>query len=146
VAASSHARRTEARHSDRQNNRGIVRARVSDPDRWRAEIRREARADRIKVRTSVDSRDPNVAVAIRVDFSRDQRKERTENASSALSWQFAAERAAKANGHDLVWLINYWGKAAGHCLTCAARVYVDTTGEFPVVDGEIIDDECTVIT
>src|SRR5687768_4384518 len=38
--------------------------------------------------------------------------------------------------------INHEGRAAGRCSVCGARAYVDTTGFMPIVDGEVIDEDC----
>jgi hypothetical protein len=30
----------------------------------------------------------------------------------------------------------------GRCATCGGRAYVDTTASSPVIDGEVLDEDC----
>lgn len=60
-----------------------------------------------------------------------------------LSYQAHVEALARARAHTFDrWIVNHEGRAAGRCETCGARAFVDTTGDMPIVDGEVLDEHC----
>ena len=123
--------------------RGELVARTDDPAGWRKEMRDKARLDRLKIRTGRSDRDPHVVWALRVRESQVDLGDEDGPALTTLTYQQHIQTTARANGHTFDrWIINHEGRAAGPCSVCGARAYVDTTGVMPIVDGEVIDDDC----
>jgi hypothetical protein len=122
--------------------RGEVTMRRADPDRWRKQIRRQARLDRLRIRTGKSSRDPSLVWAIRL---RDSDGEPVDDQAflSTIAYQDDVQALARARAHTLErWIVYHEGRAAGRCTSCGARAFVDTTGDMPIVDGEVLDKDC----
>jgi hypothetical protein len=123
--------------------RGELVVRTDDPDGWRKEIRDKARLDRLKIRTGRSQRDPHVVWALRILEREAERDDADGPEFKTLTYQHHVQAMARANGHTFDrWIINHEGRAAGRCTTCAARAYIDCTGDIPIVDGEVIDEAC----
>jgi hypothetical protein len=106
-----------------------------DPDAWRAQIRAQARRDKIRV---ITSRDGERAIAIRNRTVGDQ-EVRTELDRANVLRQLAA--AARALGHEPGHWLRADQESVCFCRRCDARIYVRTASE-PVSDGEALSDPC----
>ncbi len=123
--------------------RGELIARTDDPAGWRKEMRDKARLDRLKIRTGRSDRDPHVVWALRVREPQLELDDEDGPAFETLTYQQHIQTMARAKGHAFDrWIINHEGRAAGRCSVCGARAFVDTNGFIPVVDGEVIDEDC----
>lgn len=123
---------------------GHVVRRVDDPGKWRREIKAKARTDRIKVRTGLSARDPHVAWAYLTHL--DDRRADHAAFDETVRHRKAVEEAfsrASLYGHDRCRIIRAEGRrAAGSCLTCGARLYVDWNTNPPFMEGEVFETDC----
>jgi len=108
---------------------------VEDPEAWRAAIRRQARADRIKVHTA---REDGVVYAVLNDLSSPVRRAEAERYIRAL--EIAAPRAV-AHRHEPVVMLRDGNETLFGCGRCDAQGYARTTDE-PVFGGELFEREC----
>jgi len=107
-----------------------------DPEQWRAEIRAQARKDKIRVATS---RNGDGAFAVRHRPVSDAEM-RTELARGEMLRRLAA--TARELGHQP----GSWLRSGDESITvrsrCDARIYVRTTTA-PVTDGEALSQPCS---
>jgi hypothetical protein len=111
-----------------------------DPERWRAEIRAKARADKIRVVT-IRSGDRAIA-ARRREIPKDQElAELTAAMERGQTLRPVAERARQL-GHEIVGWIAHDQESIARCSRCWARIYVRFEVDSVVVDGEALDEVC----
>ena len=118
---------------------GRVSAFVDDPDAWRAELRRQARRDKLPIRsfaarTRRDGKTEVWAGKARISAG----DLRARNALIAVQREAAGR--AELHGHArVVWLRVLLGEeAAGRCADCGGRVYVSRT----TIDGDVFGRRC----
>ncbi len=122
--------------------RGEVVLHSADPDGWRKQIRSQARLDRLRIRTGRSSRDPSLVWAVRLRDS-DAESDDDQAFLTTIAYQDDMQALARARAHTLErWSVYHEGRAAGRCTTCGARAFVDTIGDTPIVDGEVLDKDC----
>jgi hypothetical protein len=122
---------------------GHVTRRADDPATWRDEIKAQARADRIRVRTGVSAGDPEVAWAYLKHLDErtvdDDELERMARHLAAVHDAFAR---AGLRGHEDCRVIRAEScRAAAVCLSCGARLYVDWNADPPFMEGEVFEVE-----
>jgi hypothetical protein len=110
---------------------------VADPEEWRRAIRRQARRDRIRVRTWCDEHGA-VGAQISPDVS-DPTIYRAELNRFSVVQQAAVELLMA--GHVLAAWLRRGDESITFCTRCNARVYMRTTT--PVIrDGEAFEMSC----
>jgi hypothetical protein len=110
---------------------------VADPEEWRREIRRQARCDRIRVRTWCDQHSA-VGAQISPDVS-DPAIYRAEVERFYLIERLVMELLG--TGHVLAAWLRRGDESITFCTRCNARVYLRTTA--PVIcDGEAFETDC----
>jgi hypothetical protein len=111
-----------------------------DPERWRAEIRSKARADKIRV---ITIRDGDRAIAARKRrISKDQElAELTRELDRSVVLRGLAERAREL-GHEIDRWLRHDEENITFCARCPARIYARFDAAIPVVDGEALDEAC----
>jgi len=122
---------------------GRVSADVDDPDEWRAELRRQARRDKIPIRSFASRKRPDGTTHVWAGKARIGADElRSRNALVAVQREAAGR--AELRGHArIVWLRAVLGEeAAGRCEGCGGRVYVARTTTPPTIDGDVFDRRC----
>ncbi|MDQ6805606.1 MAG: hypothetical protein M3065_11710 [Actinomycetota bacterium] len=110
---------------------------VPDPERWRKEIRRQARRDRIRVRTWTDEHGAvGAMISPNVSDPADHRAE----LDRFRVVQEAAMQLLMA-GHVVAPWLRRGDESITFCTRCNARVYMRTTA--PVIrDGEAFETAC----
>lgn len=109
---------------------------VEDPDTWRAEIKRQARSDRIKVRTGVVGGKVWALLADPIpEVQQDENLRYFHLLHSHLKPQ------AEAFGHDVRVVLRDGEEALLICQRCGARGYADATAG-PLIGGPLFEDEC----
>jgi hypothetical protein len=129
------------RHSDYDEllRSGFVIVQSDDPDSWRKNLKAEARADKIRVRTGIADADDQVVWAYlkRLDehpLSDDELDERYRHIDAVQE----AMARSRFRGHSIRSLIRSEGnRAAAFCESCGARLYLDTSYDPPLMDGEV---------
>lgn len=111
-----------------------------DPEEWRAEIRAEARADKIRVVT-IRSGDRAIAARQR-RVPKDQELAELTVALEQAEVLRGLGRRAEQLGHEVRRWLRHDDEGIAVCTRCPARIYVRFDGTTPVVDGEAIDDPC----
>jgi hypothetical protein len=109
---------------------------VDDPEAWRAEIRRQARADRIRVRTAVSA---DAVYAFLRDGATEARAAETERYKAAMR---RAIPAAVASGHEPSVFLRDGGEVICGCNRCLALGYIEAF-EPAVIVGSLFEDACT---
>lgn len=111
-----------------------------DPEQWRAEIRAQARADKIRV---ITIRDGDRAIAARQrSIPKDQEPgELTRELDRSVVLRGLAERARQL-GHEIDRWLRHDQENIAICTRCPARIYARFDSATPVVDGEALDDTC----
>ena len=118
-------------------------AEVEDPQAWRAEIRRQARRDKIAMRSFIVGR--TAAGLWRVWAGKQQTYdvERMRQLMERGAAQSEAADRATLRGHSIhEWLRARDAEAAARCSRCGARLYVDVSAEPPIVSGEVFETDC----
>lgn len=108
---------------------------VEDPDGWRAEIKRQARSDRIKVRTGVSSGMLWAVTAGPLTESQQEEGIRHFHLFNRL------ESDAKARGHAFKVALRDGEEAVFRCERCDAVGYVDAAAG-PLVGGQLFESDC----
>jgi hypothetical protein len=108
---------------------------IEDVDAWRAEIRRQARADRIKIRTGVNDTIVWALLAGKLTTSHEQEHDRYMRAL-----QEAVPRAAVLR-HEPSVLLRDGDETVCGCERCAAVGLIDT-GLHGLIGGSLFEDEC----
>lgn len=112
----------------------------ADPEAWRAQIRAQARADKIRV---ITLRDGDRAIAAR------HRQIPEDQELAELSRELArgevlhglAERA-RTLGHEISRWLRHDTESIASCSRCGCRIYARFDTAAPVIDGEALDDAC----
>jgi hypothetical protein len=111
----------------------------SDPEVWRAEIRRKARQDKISVSTS---RDGERAFAI---VNRTIPREQEQEVTAREFERYVALRELRNRtallGHELVGWVRHDVESISICSHCGARLYARTDSE-KIEDGEALTQRC----
>lgn len=120
---------------------GYVAVWTDDPEGWRAAIRANARADKIKVRTGAGSNDAWAYLKVL-----DEREASLDELGVAMRQMEVVEDAfqrALLRGHLIRQVLRgESGRAAAVCPDCGARLYIDATKRPPFMEGEVFDQEC----
>jgi hypothetical protein len=110
-----------------------------DPEEWRAEIRRKARADKISVSTS---REGTWALAmVNKTIPRDQEQEVLGREFDRYQAVRELRNQAALLGHELFGWLRHDAESISWCMHCGARIYA-RTGSEPIEDGEALTDRC----
>ena len=107
---------------------------VEDVDAWRAEIKRQARADRIKVRTGANEHIAFAYIAGGLT---------AERASEARRYTDIMQRAvplAVLNQHEPSPLVRDGDEVVCKCDRCSALGYANA--EEDIIGGELFEDDC----
>jgi hypothetical protein len=112
-----------------------------DPERWRAEIRAKARADKIRVFT-IRSGDRAIA-GLRRTVPKDQELVVLSAALERSEVLRGVAGRARRLGHEIVRWVAHDQESIAMCPRCQARIYVRLGVDPPVVDGEALDQVCT---
>jgi hypothetical protein len=113
---------------------------VDDPYQWRAEIRRQARRDKIRVRT-FGREGSSLVIAVR------EREYALEEMAAIMNVHIVQERAnarAIEMSHELEGWVSHDGRAGTHCRWCGARLYVEWQPHpnEPIIEGEAVEERC----
>lgn len=120
---------------------GHVQAWVADPAEWRAEIRRQARRDKISMRSFVMSEREGLTY-VWAGQARDPTNDELAAAVHHMSVGQEARDRAQLRGHDLRWICVAHGEGAGRCSRCGARAYINSTEDPPVMNGDVYETNC----
>lgn len=112
--------------------------RIGDTEEWRREIRRQARADRLRVRTGLGRE--NTLWALLQDVDRSARVAEGERYTELL--RVAVPRMAEHRHEPEVRLRDGEETLFG-CRRCSAFGYADSSRE-SVIGGSLFDDECPI--
>lgn len=123
----------------------LRRGQVSSPDgvdaeKWRAEIRAKARADKIRVSTIGDG-DRAIATRQRSIPKDQELAELTRELDRSVVLRGLAERA-RLFGHQIGSWLRHDQENIAICTSCTARIYARFDAAAPVVDGEALHDNC----
>lgn len=110
-----------------------------DPDQWRAEIRAQARKDKIRVTTIRDG-DRAIAARKRV-LSAEQESEELRYELERHELLRSLKHAAEELGHEIRAWVRNDRESITSCSRCGARIYVCLERP-PVTDGEAISEPC----
>lgn len=108
---------------------------VEDPDAWRAEIKRQARADRIKVRTGITG--STLWALTAGPLTDTQREEDTRY----FHLYHRLESEAGVRGHAFKVELRDGEEAVFSCGRCGALGYADAAAG-PLVGGQLFDSDC----
>lgn len=121
-------------------HRGQVRSPAGvDPEQWRADIRAQARNDKIRVTTARNG-DRAIAVRRRV-LSAELEHEESRYEFDRYELLRSLRQHAEALGHEIAAWLRDQEESITSCTRCGARIYVrvDTP---PVTDGEALSEPC----
>jgi hypothetical protein len=110
-------------------------------DEWRAEIRRQARQDKVRIRTYRLFGNRVYAEVIR---------ELSIEEIEALLWVDhllgEASQQARELGHDLEETLILGERGGSRCLRCGARLYVEwrPDADGSITEGEAVEDVCSL--
>lgn len=112
----------------------------ADPEAWRAQIRAQARADKIRV---ITLRDGDRAIAARHrEIPEDQElAELSRELGRGEVLRGLAERA-RTLGHEISRWLRHDTESIAICPRCGFRIYARFDAAAPVIDGEALDDAC----
>ena len=110
-----------------------------DPDEWRAEIRRKARQDKIRVITSRDG--AGAFAMLNRKIPDDQAMEVMRHAFDRTTLLGEVARRSAKLGHELSGWLGHDDESIAFCQHCGARIYV-RQGPPAVQDGEALTDSC----
>lgn len=110
--------------------------RVDNPEEWRAEIKRQARSDRIRVRTGISG--GRVWALLAGDIPETQQD---ENLRYFYLFHSDLQPQAEALGHEVRVVIRDGEEALLMCRTCGARGYADAAAG-PRIGGPLFEDRC----
>jgi hypothetical protein len=121
-------------------HRGQVRSPAGvDPEQWRAEIRAQARKDKIRVTTARDG-DRAIAVRRRV-LSAELEHEESRYEFDRYELMRSLRRRAEALGHEIRAWLRDDAESMASCMRCGARIYARVDNP-PVTDGEALSEPC----
>lgn len=111
-----------------------------DPEEWCAEIRANARADKVRV---ITIRDGDRAIAARQwSIPKDQELvELSRELDRSVVLRGLAE-CARQLGHEIGGWRRHDQENIAICTCCPARIYARFDAATPIVDGEALDDTC----
>jgi hypothetical protein len=122
---------------------GHVVARVDDPAEWRAGIRAQVRADKLRVRTFVVNEDERIVVAyLRPKQSEEQKYEELREVFAEMHVFEEAGHRASLYGHRPSRWRSEEKKSAALCVRCGASIYLDRSTDPPILDGTAFEGEC----
>jgi hypothetical protein len=107
-----------------------------DPPKWRARIKAQARADKIKIRTGQSER--IVWAMLQQPFDKD---ERLDELRVYMKLLHQVEESAKELGHSPFLVVRDQNEALVGCKDCQALGYLDTSGE-GMSGGDLLDATC----
>jgi hypothetical protein len=110
---------------------------LDDPEQWRADLRRQARADRIKIRTGVTGKIAYALLAAELTSIR-----RDENDRYTVAMQAAIPRAANLR-HEPKVLLRDGDETVCGCERCPALGLVVAEADFSI-GGGLFEEECSV--
>ena len=110
---------------------------IGDPAIWRADIRRQARADRIKVRTGTT--DGIVWALLHESAATDARHAESTRYMRALS---RVMPEVQTRQHEPNVIMRDGDEALFRCGRCDAFGYLDSSEERPIVGGELFEANC----
>ena len=110
-----------------------------DPEEWRAEIRAQARKDKIRVMTIRDG-ERAIAARRRV-LSAEQEQEELRCELERHELLRSLKHAAEELGHEISAWVRNDQESITSCSRCGARIYVRLESP-PVSDGEAISEPC----
>lgn len=108
---------------------------VEDPETWRAEIKRQARSDRIKVRTGVSGGMLWAVTAAPLTEAQREEGIRDFHLFNRL------ESDAQVRGHTFKVALRDGEEAVFRCERCGALGYVDAAAG-PLVGGQLFESDC----
>jgi hypothetical protein len=108
---------------------------IQDPDKWRADLRRQARADRIKIRTGVNE---GLAYALLAGGETSARRQESNRYMAAM--REAIPRAA-ALRHQPAVLLRDGDEIVCGCERCSAVGLVDA-GTDRLIGGGLFEEDC----
>jgi len=108
---------------------------IQDPDKWRADLRRQARADRIKIRTGVNE---GLAYALLAGGETSARRQEGDRYRAAM--REAIPRAA-ALRHQPAFLLHDGDETVCRCERCPAVGLVDA-GTNRLIGGALFEEDC----
>jgi hypothetical protein len=112
-------------------------SRIEDPKAWRAELRRRARGDKIRIRTGITNSGTH-AYAVLVQGWTGAREEESERYMTSMR---EAIPRASALGHEPGLVIRDVDETICRCERCPALGLVDT-GTDSLIGGPLFEDEC----
>jgi hypothetical protein len=123
---------------------GSVTRRPDDVEAWRADIRANARADKIQIRTGTADSDPSVAWAYLKHLDRPRPDDLDEVRSVLIQMNIidSAFKDARRLGHDPFVLRSEKGQSAAVCHTCHAPAYFDFRTNPAIIDGPLVETHC----
>jgi hypothetical protein len=107
-----------------------------DPPKWRARIRAQARADRIKIRTGQTDR--IVWAMVQQPFDEDARMTEAAKYMRAIDQVF---EVAKVHGHDPLLIARDQTEGLVGCRNCEALGYLDIASS-GIRGGDLLDSHC----
>ena len=110
-----------------------------DPEEWRAEIRAQARKDKIRITTIRDG-DRAIAARKRV-LPADQESEELRYEFESRELLRSLKHAAEELGHEIRAWVRNDEESITSCSRCGARIYALLESP-PVTDGEAISEPC----
>lgn len=106
---------------------------VEDPEAWRSNMRRQARADKIRIQTGVNNK---IVYAI---MRRDSEQGWSEDEARWFRLSSRAHEAATGLGHD--WLLARDGsEGAAACSRCDVFGYLNA--DEGIIDGDLFEASC----
>jgi hypothetical protein len=122
---------------------GRVSAEVDDPDAWRGELRRQARRDKIPIRSFASRRRRDGKTRVWAGKAH-VGEEELRAGDGLIAVQREAAGRAQLNGHAHIdWIRVLRGEeAAGRCRDCGGRVYAARRTTPPTIDGDVFDRTC----
>ena len=111
----------------------------SDPQEWRAEIRRKAREDKVSVSTSRDG-DGAIALVNKTIPPDQQQQMSAVELDRYVALRELRNRAALL-GHELISWVRHDVESIAVCSHCGARLYARTDSQ-PIEDGEALTQRC----
>ena len=122
---------------------GSVYARVDDLEQWRAEIRAQVRADKLRVRTFIVNEDERIVVAyLTPKRSKEETFELLRDDFAAMPVFDEAIGRAQLHGHRPSRFRSEEKRSAALCVRCGASIYVDRATDPPIMDGKAFESQC----
>jgi hypothetical protein len=114
---------------------------VENPDDWRREIRRQARADKRRIRTFIVGTHGDIT-CVWAGFVREVSDEQLASSFTLMDLQQEARDRSSLFGHDVGWLRAHRRRAAGRCKRCGGRLYVEIVDGARLMEGDVFEHTC----